>query len=1441
MPPLWVDPNPVAVITPGRLDFGEVNTSQTKTVDITIKNNGGSALAGSMTSNNSKFGLGAFSGTVLPGAEEVVTVTYTPTAVVKDTAMIMITHNGTPSVDTVYAYGEGTEAIFISSFEGQQGVPAGWTVVLDPTDPNTSRVGVTGTTARTGQQSFRFSSYSIRTVPQYLVSNKITLPADGMEFEMWHKKYTSSYPETFQIGVSTTDSAVTSFTWGDEVSSPSSLVWTKSVQTLASYAGQDVYLAIKSTTYNSSGYYMYVDDIRIQPLPPTPLLSISTNSVDFPATNTAADSSNKKSFRIINSGLLDLSGTITYPVGYSGPASFASNDTLIEVVFSPTVSGIIDGHVKVVSNGGDDSLFVSGSAGVSTATWNESWPIGWTRLDNDASGDGWDYFDADGARTGSGHVAADPSSFSDKDDWLISPKYEVESGDYFSFYAKSGTATSTYYPDIMEVLVSPSGSADPEDFTVRLDSVRNFSTEYVPFSYNLDSYDTTSTTTADSIRIAIVYRGVYYGLSVDDVAGPKTIDWAGGNFATNVQAINFGTWPAGFGVSDSAFFRYENFAATGNLVVDSVRFVSSDNVQQNTTLDIMTEFSVTASTVFPQVTSPDSSNGFYIHFTPPADSDSMFSGEIELFTNSEQVLYAYPVMGKSIDALYYEAFRADSVPAGWTNNSDRWKIAGSTIRTHESDNNYGNYLYHADDNSPTDSYKDTVYTDAIILPVTTDGSVWKLGFDQYNSYMTSYYEKHDVSVSNDGGANWNSIWESGPVSISSFTPVAPIDLGAYAGDTIHVAFVYHGDFATRWRVDNIRITKFFDPILSAMIPDFPATAIGDTSVRMMQVANVGSGKINATVSVTGSDLKFFGPGLGVTGVQSLTIDTLSSANPYTVAVHYIPTVQGVIDDSISIVSPQSVSGEGTVMDAGSIMKTPDANAGIQVATFEESWIGWYNYSLEGNSDGGYGPDRWAYYGGGGGHNSDYYTMVQGYEPLFGGVNDFLVSPRLSARTGDVLSFFTKGGYSSLSETIFDSMTVWVSTEKPMMGYEMQGVARIDTGFVNTSSFTVLGSGNVPFDWEAVDFDVSTYGADVWLLIQSNGEGYQHFVDDVAYPKTYVNPLPVLAVSKSYDFGVTQPVGDSASFAIKNTGMSDLMLDSAAFDSMSHFEITDRWGFSLPVTLEPGKSDTFEVAFMPTELDSEVVDTLRFFSNYMVGQTDAYGSGTNRMVFKANADNAPPGAVMLLTPDPTATPLVTIDANNATGSTDFYWTNTTDPDGTPIEYVFEMWVTGGVDTLDTLLSSNEFSLDHSEVVEMMQELSVTSFEATWNVYADDGFDATGSSNGPWTLSFDAGWVLGGLDNNTIPDVFALHNNYPNPFNPVTNIKYDIPVASDVRIDIFNIAGEKVRTLVSREHQPGRYKIQWNATNEFGSPVATGMYIYKIHAKDFVSVKKLLLMK
>ena len=102
-------------------------------------------------------------------------------------------------------------------------------------------------------------------------------------------------------------------------------------------------------------------------------------------------------------------------------------------------------------------------------------------------------------------------------------------------------------------------------------------------------------------------------------------------------------------------------------------------------------------------------------------------------------------------------------------------------------------------------------------------------------------------------------------------------------------------------------------------------------------------------------------------------------------------------------------------------------------------------------------------------------------------------------------------------------------------------------------------------------------------------------------------------------------------------------------------------------------------------------------------------------------------------------------------------------------------------------------------------------------------------------------LGVDDIVVLPEVFVLRQNYPNPFNPVTTIAYDIPKITKVRIDMYNILGQKVRTLVNGTHQPGVYHIRWNGTNDFGNPVSSGMYFYRISSEEFISVKKLVLMK
>lgn len=95
---------------------------------------------------------------------------------------------------------------------------------------------------------------------------------------------------------------------------------------------------------------------------------------------------------------------------------------------------------------------------------------------------------------------------------------------------------------------------------------------------------------------------------------------------------------------------------------------------------------------------------------------------------------------------------------------------------------------------------------------------------------------------------------------------------------------------------------------------------------------------------------------------------------------------------------------------------------------------------------------------------------------------------------------------------------------------------------------------------------------------------------------------------------------------------------------------------------------------------------------------------------------------------------------------------------------------------------------------------------------------------------------------IPVEFALHQNYPNPFNPVTTINFDLPSITDVTLIIYDITGRKVRTLVSNSNIDAGYKkIVWNGRDDFGNGVATGMYIYRLIAGDFVDVKKMTFLK
>ncbi|MDP8200962.1 MAG: FlgD immunoglobulin-like domain containing protein [Candidatus Tenebribacter burtonii] len=122
----------------------------------------------------------------------------------------------------------------------------------------------------------------------------------------------------------------------------------------------------------------------------------------------------------------------------------------------------------------------------------------------------------------------------------------------------------------------------------------------------------------------------------------------------------------------------------------------------------------------------------------------------------------------------------------------------------------------------------------------------------------------------------------------------------------------------------------------------------------------------------------------------------------------------------------------------------------------------------------------------------------------------------------------------------------------------------------------------------------------------------------------------------------------------------------------------------------------------------------------------------------------------------------------------------------------------------------------------------------------------------TALYDGGWESEMSDpveiihdptnaGNILPLVTELHDNYPNPFNPETTIKFSLNTTERTLIEVYNIKGEKVKTLVDENLSAGQHSIIWNGTDDAGKSVSSGVYFYKIYATDYTSVKKMILLK
>ena len=103
------------------------------------------------------------------------------------------------------------------------------------------------------------------------------------------------------------------------------------------------------------------------------------------------------------------------------------------------------------------------------------------------------------------------------------------------------------------------------------------------------------------------------------------------------------------------------------------------------------------------------------------------------------------------------------------------------------------------------------------------------------------------------------------------------------------------------------------------------------------------------------------------------------------------------------------------------------------------------------------------------------------------------------------------------------------------------------------------------------------------------------------------------------------------------------------------------------------------------------------------------------------------------------------------------------------------------------------------------------------------------------------IILSISSELLPVTYILHQNYPNPFNPVTTLRYDLPENSLVNVTVYDMLGRQVKTLINQTQDAGYRSIVWDATNDYGKPVSAGIYLYQIQAGEYISTKKMILLK
>jgi len=220
-------------------------------------------------------------------------------------------------------------------------------------------------------------------------------------------------------------------------------------------------------------------------------------------------------------------------------------------------------------------------------------------------------------------------------------------------------------------------------------------------------------------------------------------------------------------------------------------------------------------------------------------------------------------------------------------------------------------------------------------------------------------------------------------------------------------------------------------------------------------------------------------------------------------------------------------------------------------------------------------------------------------------------------------------------------------------------------------------------------------------------------------------------------------------------------------------------------------------------------------------------------------NNPPANFSLS--EPSNNTQITVDESNMnTGFITFSWSASSDANGDSLYYLMRV-TSAEIGNHDMDTNAPFIDLSYIDIIEDMSENNVTAAVLEWTVHVTDGIDTVEADNAPYTMEIDGANALSAYLERLIADEFAIHQNYPNPFNPVTTLRYDLPENGHVNITIYDMLGREVKTLINQTQDAGYRSVIWNATNDYGKPVSAGIYLYQIQVGEYISTKKMVLLK